>query len=742
MRNRSGLLLAALALSAFLTACEEPPSDQDLLAEAKRLAKEGEPEEALDRMRKLVALRPDDPHVQRQYGEALIAVGQPSLAVWPLARAMQDPDEAAGAGVLLARAQLAAGSPDDALQTASRLIGLEPENPAFYELRARAHLLLNMEEAALADVDAAVEHGFDDETTAGFLRVYALLGLGQVEEAGQLLDEIHARAAEEISENPRRAAEVCGATATFAHESGDEETAVERFETCLEGEGLSNRLLVQIALGFFDGIGRYEEGTDILRRRFELDERNLAARVDYAHRLRRSRRAEEGEALLLEATETQPPAWSALVDFYFQRQDFEKALDALEHALASHPDPPDSWRMSKGDFQIILGRLDDAEATLGTIELDVHRAVVAGRLADARGRFEEAASAFEEALRMWPDNPDVRYLAALTYQRMGDWANAVLHLREAARQDPPHVPASRDLVEIQQAMGDSDGRAFVLARLLEVDENDVGAIEGLLEEARAAGSREMARQLFYRFSNLPGMRGRAVADAARMAAGNGGPEKGLRAIEAAKIDLSVLAHFDALEAQSEFLEELGRRDEALANVDRVITARPGAAVFRTHRAKLRLAAGDLAGAREDADGAIRLDPDSTEALLVRGRILAASGEGSLARADFERALSLESSLSEHRAEAAIELARFELAAGEVESGRERLRDVLIERPRNGTAALMLLDSLVAKNEASGATPSSELVDLARRAALFERSPRARDLWSRYGEGAPLIEVER
>lgn len=722
--------LAILLLSTSFLACDEPRSSEALLEEAKRLAQQGQPEEALARMRELVAIEPDDPRVQRQYGEALMRTGQPSLAVWPLARAMLDPGEARAAGILLARAQLAAGSADDAAQTATRLIELDPEDPVFYELRSRAHLLLNMEEQAMADIDAAVEHGFEDTATAGFVRVYALLGLDRVEEAEQLLEELHARSVEEVEENPSRAAEVCGATATFAHEKGDDELASERFEACLEGEGLQNRLLVKTALDFYDSTGQHEKGTDILRRRFEADEENLAARVEYAQRLRRGGRADEAEALLLAATETQEPAWAALTDFYLQRQNFEKALDALEHAIASHPKPPDSWRMSQADFLIILGRLDEAERVLEEeIEIEVHRAVVRGRLALARGDLDEATRSLEEAVRMWPDNPDVRYLTANAYERLGDWRKAISHYREAARQERPHVPSSRALADIQKAIGDIDGRAFVLARLLQIDANDADAIEGLLEEARAAGSRDLAQRMFWRLSQLPGMRGRAIAGVARMAARNRGPASGLEAVETARLDLSAPDAFEALEAQSEFLMALDRRDEAIARVSKLIDARPETSALYRHRGALRLAGGEAGAARADFRHALEIEPDSIPAQVGLAKSLEALGETSQAKAAFERAFELEQAMSQHDADAAIAFAQFELRAGDVTAGRKRLAAVLDDQPRNGEAALTLLESLLADGDPED--PSARVVDLAQRAALFEASPRAQEIWARY-----------
>ena len=77
---------------------------------------------------------------------------------------------------------------------------------------------------------------------------------------------------------------------------------------------------------------------------------------------------------------------------------------------------------------------------------------------------------------------------------------------------------------------------------------------------------------------------------------------------------------------------------------------------------------------------------------------------------------------------------FEIRSGETETGRRRLRAILVEHPRHGEAALALADSLL--EEAEPGSPSLELVDVARRAALFEASPRARELSARLSPKSP------
>ena len=131
---------------------------EQVYEEARSLMAERRFAEGLEKMRALVDANPDDPDIQMHYGEALIAAGQPSLAVWPLSRAMCDPDHLVPAGLLLARAQVWAGSAADAIQTATRVLDADAENKDALLIRIEANLRENMEERALEDLDRAEHH--------------------------------------------------------------------------------------------------------------------------------------------------------------------------------------------------------------------------------------------------------------------------------------------------------------------------------------------------------------------------------------------------------------------------------------------------------------------------------------------------------------------------------------------------------------------------------------------------------
>jgi hypothetical protein len=75
-------------------------------------------------------------------------------------------------------------------------------------------------------------------------------------------------------------------------------------------------------------------------------------------------------------------------------------------------------------------------------------------------------------------------------------------------------------------------------------------------------------------------------------------------------------------------------------MSRCIAAEPGRPYAHAHRAKLRHAKGDFAGALADFDAELRLRPDDVDTLLNRGSSLGAMGRTTEALADYERVMRL------------------------------------------------------------------------------------------------------
>lgn len=733
VRSRWIACVSVVLLAALIGCQERGESDIDAVVEQARvLVTERKFSEALDLMRGLVDEHPDDARVQSLYGEALLASGQPSLAVWPLARAVKDPEQLIYAGLLLARAQGESGSGADAIKTATQILEAHPDNAAALQLRIQAYLGESMETKALEDLDRLEELG-GEKSDLDLLRLDALLGLGREQEAEALLKEISAEADAMREDEPAKAARLCAATATFSAERGDFAGAKARFQECLEGDGIHHGVLVQAAVKFFDEHGESDLATDIYRRRFEEDPDEIGERVPYADRLQAVGRFAAGEKLLLEATAEDASAWAALADLYAVKGDVQKALAALEKAIAASPKQREDWAFSRADFQLALGDVEAAARTAETLKVPAHRELVAARIALEQGELDESIRHFEEGIRLWPDNPDARYLAGHAYERRGDWGKAAAHYREAARMEEPHYESSLALAELQRALGDSEGVSFLLLRLADARPNDAKVVEKLIEFAGDTGAEDLGRSMLTHLARIRGQAGRAVALAAGRAELAQGAEEALQVIDATKLDVLDPRHVEALEARTRLLIKLERRAEALAAVEKAMSRSADSPRLFVLRATIHVAASESDLAEADLERALTLDSEYLPALLDLARLHEANGRVDRAREIYARAVPIERAKTPRYVpgdqSAAIALARLEISTGAVDAARARLRESLATNPRQGEAAWLLLKTYSDVAD-SGDLDAKTRLDLALRAALFERSPEAQDYYKK------------
>ena len=176
--------LAGIVLLALVSGCGAPP---DPLAEAKRLQANLRFQESLTPLRELIDERTEDLEVYLLYGTALIRSGSPSLATWPLRKAMEDPDLTVRATNLMATAAVHTGNLEAAEEYANMALEIEPDNLEALSIRSMARVQSRRDyEGALADADRILE--LDPENPAPLIpRATSLLALDRVEEAGDAL---------------------------------------------------------------------------------------------------------------------------------------------------------------------------------------------------------------------------------------------------------------------------------------------------------------------------------------------------------------------------------------------------------------------------------------------------------------------------------------------------------------------------------------------------------------------------
>ncbi len=704
----------------LLAACG--PSDP--IESVRAVQDSGDVSATLEPLRLLIAERPRDPEVQYRYGLALLATGQPALALWPLRRAAEAPEWESRANHALAAAYLMAGSHDEAIAVIGRELERDPENVAALLLRANARIQSRRDyEAALADAERILE--LDPENANALApRAVALLALDRVEEASAAIDELeslHRDDALDLHGSPG----YCIARAKFAEEKGDTSLAEQRYGACLE-RFPSHGALLQQAMDFFDRSERAERATELLRAALAAVPEAQAYRIALAGRLRAQKRPSEAEQVLREGTEHPDPivaaeAWAGLARFLIDGGDYSEGVAAYQEVrrLAG---PDDSLLFATADALVIAGRSDEALELAEQISSAAYRGLIRGRAAFARGDAGEALRHFDEGIRLWPDNPFARYYSALAAERVGDFERAIEDYRYAMRIDARATDAYLRLARLQEAAGRPE---LALAALSFMPGGRPFEDEAALFEirllARLGRSGQAPPALLHRLA-VPERRAAAAAALAAGVRERAGAEAAVKAIRGVEdLDLVDPAHPEALEALVDHLARSGRAAEAVAALERPLASHPDAAVFHALRGRALAARGARAEAHAAFERALALDPAQRVALLGLAQVESTAGAHGAALALYERALALDPDDAASGRGLAAELVELDRSR----EAEERLATLLHEHPCDAKAAMALAELRMARGARDERTR-----ELLRRAVFFGGAAEAKRLLER------------
>jgi serine/threonine-protein kinase len=235
----------------------------------------------------------------------------------------------------------------------------------------------------------------------------------------------------------------------------------------------------------------------------------------------------------------------------------------------------------------------------------------------AAGNYQLAADGYSAILAAAPNDVPALLGRAAAYEALGQMSDALADVGQALTADPANATAYEERARLSLQYGLADDPAAALADLDR-------AIE-LAPDAHAYFLRGWA------LLNFP------LTD-------------GARSPQAALPDLLKAAALDAANAETQFTLAqtyllLARPFDGLAAANRAIELSPRAAVYYLLRAHLQFSLNDSHAASDDLSMALGLEtaPAAQAALLLeRGFLNHALGEAAAARADLERAASLDS----------------------------------------------------------------------------------------------------
>jgi tetratricopeptide (TPR) repeat protein len=455
--------------------------------------------------------------------------------------------------------------------------------------------------------------------------------------------------------------------------------------------------------------------------------------VGLAEGLRVTGRTEEAEAVLREATQAAAPAaaaaaWVDLAGPFQALGQHPAALEAAEHAMQlarQQGGPNPDFLLSYADMLVLAGELDRALEIADEMTVPAHQELVRARVAQERGDAVTALQHFDEAFRLWPNNPWARYEAALAAEQAGDFDRAIDEYRYVIRLAAGATDARTRLARLHLA----EGRPLQALEMLRLRSGSAPLdVEGELLSLRLwgqLGRAEPLRRSLNAFHKLgPQLQGTALASAAEGVREHAGPATATRLLLEAHLDLTVPQQADALRALVRFAHEAGEPEPAESAVAAALRAHPDAAVFHEVEAlSLELGGAEPAAVRSAYEKALEGDPGDARALAGLAR-LALADDPERALALFEQAVAADPG----DVEAERGAVRALVALGRSAQAEERLEALLRSHPYDAAAASELARLALERGDAGEGT-----LERAQRAVRFGGGADALDLLSRVHE---------
>jgi tetratricopeptide (TPR) repeat protein len=688
------------------------------MAEVRALQDVGQFAASVEELREILTLAPNLPEANWRLGLALVQMGEPSRAVWPLQKASESSEYEIRAGLLLASTYLQTKNFDEAIRAASRVLEKDPGRQAALRIRANANLAARHLEEALRDTTRLVEL-YPDDYGVRALHATVLADSGHIEEA----EREHAllKKMGEQSDDPAFRSRSCLAPATFAWEFlRDLEKARVLYEDCAS-QIPTEPVPLNHMMGFFDSIGEEQRATALIRSAVNAAPESLPLRHSFAMRLRNTGDAKSAEGVLLEAVESfgSAAAWRLLANFYRLENRPQEALEAAEKVAELTGGGGDRIRFTQADILIDLGQLDRAEELASRIEQPTYAQLIRGRILLMRGDPKGASAAFERGIRAWPDNASARYLAGVAARESGDLDRAISEFREAVRANNAETDAALELARIHHQRGEyplalsfsnqallgrgglDQPEAYVIAARAATQLNRIESARGAIEALRELGHLSIATQEL------------AILERERS-----GPQRALEVIEASGLDPTDPANEEVLQQLAEILTLLERSEEALLKIDAALARNPESAALHELRGLVLLRDGRRDESRAAFERALELDPRAARSVAGLASIAAEEGDPGRAIELFDRAAGLDRQEGGNYAYSAAQLV---LAAGDQQAAEARLRQIAQRNPdvigaRNDLAWILSekgeeLDlALALARDAYRRKPSPEILD--------------------------------
>lgn len=299
------------------------------------------------------------------------------------------------------------------------------------------------------------------------------------------------------------------------------------------------------------------------------------------------------------------------------------------------------------------------------------------------GRVEEAEVRLQQAKRLDPINPELRYSLGLSAIAQHRYEDAVRELGEAVRIKPKLSPALFHQAKAYLALGRRDEAITALRRAVEIRPLFAEAHLDLGVQLAEKGERDAAIIQYLTALEIRPNYAEAAIDLGALLLRSGRPDLAVENFQKAlKVDNSLAAaHYNLAQAWA----KLGQGEAALKEYAESIRLEPKNAEMHLNYGVALAQIGRLPEARAELETATRLNPELPEAQQNLGNVLTELGDTTLALSAYETSIRLRPTY----VQAHFNYANALLKVGQIEAARQHFFQAVSLDPDFAPAREML-----------------------------------------------------
>ncbi len=678
-QRRNSSLFSFLFAALFLVACGQDVASQ--LETVSALQNDGKFQESIEPLREILKSVPDQPEANHLLGVALIQTRQPGLAVWPLEKALLDPQHTVVSGNALASVYLGTQNFNEALRVVDLVLEKDPKNVLALFTRAQTNFLATRYSDALSDADRVLEL-VPNHYAAHLAKGEALLALNRMPEA-----EAAFQKARDLSKTYPAPNPALGwiELAKFYDRSKNETALRREAEAMLVAYPSEITILVFVS-EYFDRTQRTDEMNRLWEAAIQRKPDQASLRLAYAKRLQQQNKFDEAQTVFTEAANkiNSAETWFRLAEFHKIRGQGTLATQAMSRGEELSPTKSPELFFEQADIYIDARDFKNARATIQKIDSPMYRNLLEGRILLLEGNPQAALDKLDAGIREWPNNAVVRFLAGKAAFELGQYERAASELRESYRSEPGKTDAAAVLAELYFFQGEyKTAIEFANYHLKNRDlrnpsRKDQDAIWILVRAFAALGGIEQAETILKEneahFTDPIRITLEKV-NLAKLKAQNAGesPSKAaIRILEGTKSELLSVEEEPLLAAYIDNLLLTGQGDLALQKINRAIAARPDSSALYDLQGRALGNLNQLDAAQAALEKATALDKKFARPLEGLGALAIQRGQYDRALEFFKKAAEIDP----QHADYLYRQAQIYLLKNEREKAVTLLRDVV------------------------------------------------------------------